>query len=412
MEQATSSPVRERLWTRSFTSICVANFLLNFAFYLLLPVLPLYLIEVFGASKTMVGIVVSCYTVAALVVRPAAGFVLDMFNRRVLYLIAYFLFALCFTGYVVAGSIALLVLVRLLHGLAMGMVSTAGNSLVVDIMPSSRRGEGLGYFGVANNIAMATGPMISLFIHDHAADFFTIFYAAIASGVLGFVMANTVRTKKGAAPASARERQPVVLDRFFLVKGTSGGASLLFTAVPYGMVTTYVVIYGRQLGIEASMGIFFLLMAVGLISSRLFAGKLVDRGRLLAVIACGTAVVMGTYVVLASLLKLHLLTDSVLVPILFYGVAVSLGVGYGMLFPAYNTLFVNLAPHNRRATASSTYLTSWDIGLGLGLILGGRIADTAGGLPLSYLVGAFSVAISFVLFKKITAPHYERNKLV
>ena len=153
-------------------------------------------------------------------------------------------------------------------------------------------------------------------------------------------------------------------------------------------------------------------MAVGLISSRLFAGKLVDRGRLLAVIGCGTAVVMGTYVVLASLLKLHLLTDSVLVPILFYGVAVSLGVGYGMLFPAYNTLFVNLAPHNRRATASSTYLTSWDIGLGLGLILGGRIADTAGGLPLSYLVGAFSVAISFVLFKKITAPHYERNKLV
>ena len=406
----TSSPVRERLWTRSFTSICVANFLLNFAFYLLLPVLPLYLIEVFGASKTMVGIVVSCYTVAALVVRPAAGFVLDMFNRRVLYLIAYFLFALCFTGYVVAGSIALLVLVRLLHGLAMGMVSTAGNSLVVDIMPSSRRGEGLGYFGVANNIAMATGPMISLFIHDHAADFFTIFYAAIASGALGFIIANTVKVKK-AAPVP-REHQPMVLDRFFLIKGTSGGASLLFTAVPYGMVTTYVVIYGRQLGIEASMGIFFLLMAVGLISSRLFAGKLVDRGRLLAVIACGTAVVMGTYVVLASLLKLHLLTDSVLVPILFYGVAVSLGVGYGMLFPAYNTLFVNLAPHNRRATASSTYLTSWDIGLGLGLIVGGRIADTAGGLPLSYLVGAFSVAISFVLFKKITAPHYERNKLV
>ena len=182
--------------------------------------------------------------------------------------------------------------------------------------------------------------------------------------------------------------------------------------VPYGMVTTYVVIYGRQLGIEASMGIFFLLMAVGLIASRLFAGKLVDRGRLLAVIGCGTVVAMVTYFVLASLLKLHLLTDSVLVPILFYAVAVSLGVGYGMLFPAYNTLFVNLAPHNRRATASSTYLTSWDIGLGLGLILGGRIADTAGGLPLSYLVGAFSVAVSLVLFRKITAPHYERNKLV
>ena len=193
--------MRERLWTSSFTSICVANFLLNFAFYLLLPVLPLYLIKVFGASKTMVGIVVSCYTVAALIVRPMAGFVLDMYSRRPLYLLAYFLFALCFTGYVVAGSIALLVLVRLVHGLTMGMVSTAGNSLVVDIMPSSRRGEGLGYFGVANNIAMATGPMISLFIHDHAADFFTIFYAAIASGALGFIIENCFSPTKSVVSA-------------------------------------------------------------------------------------------------------------------------------------------------------------------------------------------------------------------
>lgn len=399
----------DKLWTQSFISACVGNFLLFFAFYLLLPVLPLYLIEKFGANKTTVGIAISCYTVAALVIRPMAGFVLDMFNRRPLYLLAYFLFVLCFVGYTLASLLGIFIMVRIMHGLTYGMVSTAGNSLIVDIMPSSRRGEGLGYFGVANNIAMATGPMISLFIHDHSNDFFVIFYAAIASGVLGFLIANTIKVKKRVI---VREKQPVALDRFFLAKGMSGGVSLLFTAVPYGMVTTYIVIYGRELGIETSMGVFFLLMAAGLIGSRLFAGKLVDRGRLLWVIGCGTVVCLVSYLLLSSLMKLHVLTESLLVPLLFYGVAVLLGVGYGMLFPAYNTLFVNLAPHNRRATASSTYLTSWDIGIGLGLIVGGRIADTEGGLPLSYLVGAFAVALSLVVFHKITAPHYEKNKLV
>ncbi len=403
--------VKEKLWTRSFVAMCASNFLLKFAFYLLLPVLPLYIMEDFGASKTVVGVVVSCYTVAALMVRPMAGFVFDLYARRPAYLLAYFLFVFCFVGYVAAASIAMLVLVRIMHGVTYGMVSTAGHSFVVDIMPSSRRGEGLGYFGVANNIAMAAGPMISLFIYEHTAHFPTIFYAVMGSGVMGFLIANMIKSKKTDVRLEPDTRRLMVLDRFFLLKGLGGGACLLFMAAPYGMITTYVVIYGRQLGIESSMGIFFLLMALGLIASRLLAGRWVDRGLLLPIIGNGTWVVMFAYLTLSSLLKLQLLAGGTGVTLLFYGVAVALGVGYGMLFPAYNTLFVNLAPHNRRATASSTYLTSWDIGMGLGLMVGGRIADTAGGLPLCYFVGGLSVAVSLVIFKKIAGPHYRRNKV-
>lgn len=398
---------KDRLWTQSFISACVGNFLLFFAFYLLLPILPLYLIEVFGASKSTVGIVLSCYTVAALAVRPFAGFVLDMFNRKPLYLIAYFLFVLCFVGYTLATLIGVFVLVRIMHGLTFGMVTTAGNSLIVDIMPASRRGEGLGYFGVANNLAMAVGPMISLFLHDFYS-FNVIFYMAIGSGVVGFLIANTIKYNKKIERSA---NQPIALDRFFLPKGLTAGLTLMLMAIPYGMLTTYVAIYGKELGVGGSMGVFFSLMAVGLIGSRLFAGKLVDRGKLLWVIACGTVICLVAFFILSGLNKLNFHTNIILTSVLFYLVAVVLGVGYGMLFPAYNTLFVNLAPHNRRATASSTYLTSWDIGVGLGLVFGGRIADTTGGLPLAYLVGAMAVTLSIVLFKKVAAPHYEKNKL-
>jgi len=158
------------------------------------------------------------------------------------------------------------------------------------------------------------------------------------------------------------------------------------------------------------MGIFFSLMAVGLIGSRLFAGKLVDRGKLIHVIGYGTIVCLVGFVTLSGLKKIGVYNPS-LVEGLFYFIAIVLGTGYGMIFPAYNTLFVNLAQNNRRATASSTYLTSWDLGVGTGLILGGILADSPRGLPLAYLVGAMASGISFLFFRRIAGPHFDRNKL-
>jgi len=288
------------------------------------------------------------------------------------------------------------------------VVSTAGSSLIVDIMPASRRGEGLGYFGVANNIAMAMGPMISLFMYDYYS-YDVIFYMAIGSGFVGFIVASTVRSNK---KVTKTVKQPIVFDRFFLLKGIKAGTSLFLLAIPYGMLTTYVAIYGRELGIKSGMGIFFSLMAVGLIGSRMFAGKMVDRGKLVKVITWGILICILAFFTLSGLNRLALSAYSVsAVTLLFYLVAMVLGVGYGMLFPAFNTLFVNLAPNNRRATANSTYLTSWDIGVGAGLVLGGRLADTTGGLSLAFLMGAFAVCLSFVFFARIAGPHFVRNKL-
>jgi len=405
MDDNTNMP-DNRLWTQPFISACTSNFLLFFAFYLLLPILPMYLIEDFHTSKSFVGIILSCYTLAALMVRPIAGFILDIFKRKPIYIIAYFFFVLSFVGYPLATLVSMFLFLRIVHGFTFGFVTTAGNSLIVDIMPASRRGEGLGYFGVANNLAMAIGPMISLFMHE-SYSYNTIFYTAIGSGLLGFLVVFTIKTNK---PFERRIKEPLAFDRFFLMKGFYSGLSLLMLGIPYGMLTTYVAIYGKELGIKSGMGIFFSLMAVGLIGSRLFAGKLVDRGKLLKVIRVGSLVCLIGFLLLSSLKKVEFYSDQFMYG-LFYLVAVVLGVGYGMIFPAYNTLFVNLAQNNRRATASSTYLTSWDLGVGIGLVMGGTLADTFGGLPLAFLVGALATGFSFLFFKRIAGPHFDRNKL-
>ena len=158
--------MKDRLATPSYCFILAANFLLYFGFWLLIPVLPFYLSEVFRAGNSTIGIILSCYTIAALCIRPFSGYLLDSFARKPLYLLSYFIFTSIFAGYIVAGSLTLFIIFRIIHGVSFGMVTVGGNTVVIDIMPSSRRGEGLGYYGLTNNTAMSIGPMTGLFMHD------------------------------------------------------------------------------------------------------------------------------------------------------------------------------------------------------------------------------------------------------
>ena len=137
--------VKDRLFTRSYIYMCLANFLTAFSFFLLVPTLPFYLVDNFGLEPDIVGLVLSCYVLAVLCIRPFAGFVADVFPRKKVYLISYVLFALSFVGYLfVYSEILFFILLRVVHGFAFGALNTTGNTLVIDIMPSSRRGEGLG----------------------------------------------------------------------------------------------------------------------------------------------------------------------------------------------------------------------------------------------------------------------------
>jgi MFS family permease len=398
--------MQNKLWTGSFISACIGNFLLFFAFYLLIPILPLFLIEEFNATKSLVGLVLASHTLAALAIRPFSGFLLDLFRRKPQYLLAYLAFILMFVSYPLVNTLLLFLIFRMLHGVAFGYITTAGNSFMVDILPPSRRGEGLGFFGVANTLAMVFGPMTSLMMHDHYS-YDTIFYLAIGSGLLGFCFAMMVKAKN---QVRKTEPEPISLDRFFLFKGFKAGITLLLIGIPYGMFMTYLAIYGKELGIKSGLGIFFSLMAAGMIVSRMFSGKMVDNGKLNKAIEAGLIISLTGTMMLASFQKLNMVNHELTV-VLFYICPVLLGFGYGMCFPAYNTLFVNLAANNRRATASSTFMTSWDIGVGLGLVLGGWFADSKGGLPLAFLVGGLLTVFAYFYFIKAAGPHFLKNKL-
>ena len=397
--------MKDKLVTSSYCFILAANFLLYFGFWLLIPVLPFYLSEVFSAGNSTIGIILSCYTVAALCIRPFSGYFLDSFARKPLYLMAYFIFMTMFAGYIIAGSLTLFIMFRIIQGVSFGMVTVGGNTVVIDIMPSSRRGEGLGYYGLSNNIAMAVGPMSGLFLHDAGMSFTTIFCCSLGSCMAGFVCASLVKTPY--KPPVRRE--PISLDRFILLKGIPAGISLLLLSIPYGMTTNYVAMYAKQIGINATTGFFFTFMAIGMAISRIFSGKIVDRGKITQVISAGLYLVVFSFFLLSACVYL-ISWNNMVCTIVFFSVALLLGVGFGIMFPAYNTLFVNLAPNSQRGTATSTYLTSWDVGIGIGMLTGGYIAEVST-FDKACLFGACLTIVSMLYFNGKVAPNYHKNKL-
>ena len=398
--------VKDRLFTRSYIYMCLANFLTAFSFFLLVPTLPFYLVDNFGLEPDIVGLVLSCYVLAVLCIRPFAGFVADVFPRKKVYLISYVLFALSFVGYLfVYSEILFFILLRVVHGFAFGALNTTGNTLVIDIMPSSRRGEGLGYFGVTNNLAMAFGPMTGLFLIE-GSSYNQLFFAALLTACIGLLFASIVKVKW---------RQPIEkigkvfsIDRFILLEGIPASLAFFMLAIPYGMTSSYIAIYAAEVGITEGVGFFFTVQGAGLIVSRLISGKRVDKGYITQTISRGIVIAL-VGVVGEALLAAVCGFDFTAGFVLYFLSAFLIGYGFGTIFPAFNTLFINMAPHSRRATANATYLTGWDVGIGAGMLLGGALS--VNGYSGSFTFSAILVFAALIYFVLFVSKHFMRHRL-
>lgn len=133
------------LWNRNFIQCCISYFLMNFSFYMLMPTMPVYLVEVLKINPSEVGVALSSYSIGLLCVRPFSGYLVDCFSRKPLYLFAFMVFACMFAGYLFATTVLTIMAVRFIQGGFMGMTSVSGNTIAIDVIPSRRRGEGMGF---------------------------------------------------------------------------------------------------------------------------------------------------------------------------------------------------------------------------------------------------------------------------
>ncbi len=435
----------ERLWNKNYCKVMVANFALFFAFYVLTPLLPLYLKEHFGATKDVIGLVLSGYTLTALLFRPFSGFVVDAFPRKTVLLVCYTAFAIFFAGYLAASTLLLFTIVRTLHGGPFGALTVANSTVAIDVLPSSRRTEGIGYYGMSNNLAMAIAPSVGIFLYRYTHSFELLFWLALIVAFAGLAVDATVKCDKGkvksrnedssryeessrneeggtrnevtySAALSAKKlfsflvprssflekRTPrkISLDRFFLVRGWLLGLNMVAFGFCFGVLSNYLAIYGKEvMGITGGTGTYFMLCSVGLILSRLQGGKALRHGRVTHNAAYGICFSLVGY------------TLFILMPNMvgYYASALLIGLGNGHMWPAFQNMTISVAPNSQRGTANSTILVSWDIGMGLGILLGGIISELAGYSSAFWTVACVHAVGAITFFAATRRFFLERN---
>jgi len=389
----------------------VANFSLFFAFYVMTPLLPLYLSEHFGATKDVIGLVLSGYTITALLFRPFSGYFVDSFPRKTVLMVCFGAFSVFFAGYLAASTLLLFTIVRTLHGGPFGALTVSNSTVAIDVLPSSRRTEGIGYYGLSNNLAMAIAPTIGIFIYKYTDSFELLFWIALIVACAGWLVDATVQLKDKEIVSN---KSKLSFDRFFLTRGWLLGLNMVAFGFCFGVLSNYLAIYGKEvMGITGGTGTYFMLCSVGLILSRLQGGKALRQGRLTHNAGTGMVVSLVGYtlfILLPTLSQWSMVHGPWSMVLGYYGSALLIGLGNGHMWPAFQNMTINVARNNQRGTANSTILISWDIGMGLGILLGGVIAEYLGYASAFWTVAAVN-AIGVATFFLATKSFFLRRNL-
>ncbi|HAQ07901.1 MAG TPA: MFS transporter [Bacillus bacterium] len=382
-KQATfnQSQSTEKIWSRDFVFIFLANFFIFLGFQMTLPTIPLF-VEQLGGNDQLIGFVVGIFTFSALLIRPYAGRILETRGRGFVYLMGLAIFVLSVGSFGFAMGIVFLFLMRVVQGVGWGFSTTASGTIATDLIPPRRRGEGMGYFGLSGNVALAFGPTLGLALVE-VISFKQLFLFSAMLGLTAFLLASRIRYKK----VEKNERE-VERRKWDVYEKTAIHPSFLlfFITVTFGGIASFLPLYSAQKGIGGIHWYFFI-FAVALMLSRSFAGRLYDKKGHRAIF------IPGATLILAAMLLLAWLPSS----LIMYMAAGLYGFGFGSVQPALQAWSVEKAPMNRKGMANATFFSFFDLGVGIGAIAFGQIGHWLGYGSI-YIASAISVFLSILLY--------------
>ncbi|GAB6181924.1 MFS transporter [Desulfotomaculum defluvii] len=383
VEQATS------IWTKNFTLLCFANLALFMSMQVLLPTLPLYIMDI-GGNQREVGYVMGAYTISAMIIRPIAGWLVDSYGRKKIMLLGMFMVLIFSAMYKLATALSLLIVVRAFHGLAFGLVSTAIGTIVADSLPTSRLGEGMGYFGLTSSLSMALAPLVGLWLVGKSG-YPGLFLIVSLLALLAFCCTFPVRGSH--APISVPSSSITGIWASLLEKKALPASGVVFfLAVVYGAVISFIALFAIERGI-GDIGLFFTAIALTMLISRPISGRWTDRGGMNMVL------LIGHLAILVGMVAIGL--SHTIVGFLLAGAV--LGLGFGFCIPTLQALAVRQVPVQRRGAATGTFFAAFDLGIGLGTILWGYVA-AATSYQIMFFSTLFPLALSGAIYVKFRSP--------
>ncbi|BAQ09331.1 permeases of the major facilitator superfamily [Bacillus sp. OxB-1] len=372
------------LWTKAFIFVSLSNFFLFITYYSLLITLPSAAISHFGASGTEAGLFTAVFLGAAIIIRPFLGLWIERVGKRYIFIASLLVFTAASFSYGLFDSIFPLLVIRFVHGLGFGIATAITGAIIADIVPESRKGEGMGYFVMSSNLAMVIGPFIGLTVFGEFS-IFVLFWVGAASSLLALILGVVTKLSKEAAVPAVLEAKPKVsvFEKAAMPIALTGA----FFALAYSTILSFMAVFAMERGLEDEASYFFAVFAVVLILSRPFTGRWFDQ--------YGANIIIFPSILLfgCGMLSLGLSYSA----LLFFVAAGLIGLGWGTLFPLFQTLAIQSVEPSRRPVAMATFLSIFDIGIGGGSLLAGTLAGTME-LGTLYVFSAFYIFLGTAVY--------------
>ncbi len=379
------------LWTRNFILVSAINFQLVLIFYLLVVVIVGYAVAELGATTAQAGLVSGLFIVGTLVGRLLIGNFLERFGRKTMLIVGLAGF-LIFSGfYFIHFGVGMLLVVRFMHGFMMGMASTVLGTIIAQILPATRRGEGIGYYSMSSTLGTAIGPFLAIWMMLHVG-YQSIFIVSTVISVSCLMVALLIQvpdlpTGNKVIETKVAAKKPSWISKFVEPKALPISLIMLFASICYSGVLSFINFYAKEIDLVETASFFFLMYAIVILISRPFTGPLMDRKG-------ENVVIYPAFIIMGIALILLSLTHSSWMLLLCAGL---LGLGYGNIQSVCQTVAVKSAPLERMGFATSTFFIFLDAGLGFGPYFIGMMLDYIGYSQL-YLYSAFAAFACIVVY--------------
>ncbi len=354
---------KEPLWTKSYIMLMLGNLFVFMSFQMLIPTLPPY-IKSIGASGLEIGLVTALFSIGAVLSRPFIGYMLEYKERKSLVLIGVISLLIVTLLYPVSQLVVLFLVFRFLHGLAWGWSTTVNGTVASDIVPSSRLGEGLGYFGLSITLGMIIAPSLGIYLFQ-VTSFSNLIYISAILGLISICLLFLIRYQTPDTVKATKKEDLKFSYLGSLVEKSSWYPAFItiIATFGYGSVVTFIVIFGEERGID-QIFLFYLFNAIMATISRPIAGKWFDKnGPMGIVLSCLTLTFIGLWVLSMAYSNLFIIISGIL-----------FGIGFGSLIPTLQSWTLSKTPPNRRGVANGMLFSAIDLGIGLGGLVFGILA--------------------------------------
>lgn len=352
-----TNPSSDVLFTRDFLLLCLSSFLFSMSMFLLFAVLPLFVVQELHGAKSQVGLIMGAFAVSAVLARPGSGRIVDVWSRKAGLSLGALVYSIAPVLYTQAGSVFVMLSLRFFHGIGIAVYTTAGSVMAADLCPPARRAEGMGYYGMSMNLAMAFGPALGAALVAPIG-FTGLFWLCALLGLASLLLVQAIREKPQVRAHG--HRHPPLFSKAALFPGFVA----MCMTMTFGAVVSFLPLFVQERNL-GNPGLFFTVYSIIVVASRPIAGRLADRFGRATIIVPGMACIVVAMTILAyTETQWGLLWSAALQ-----------GLGFGCVHPAVMALVVDRSTQHDRGPALATLMGAFDVGVGLSAIGLGQVLE-------------------------------------